>query len=257
MAGFVREHSGPFVLSVLLHATVIGLLAFGVWNLRPKPAPKPQIALEATVVDESAVTREMQKLEDEERRRQQQEREEQERAEQARRDREAEEQKLEELKKQREQEEEAERQRVAAAELATKQKKEQEAKASAEKKRKANEARLAKEREAELKRRLAEEERRDAAVGAGLLAQYIAQIQERVQRNWNRPPTARPGINCVVHVTQVPGGEVVGVRVGECNGDESVRASIEAAVLKASPLPEPPDPSLFERNLRLEFKPDE
>jgi colicin import membrane protein len=58
-------------------------------------------------------------------------------------------------------------------------------------------------------------------------------------------------------VTQVPGGEVVGVRVGECNGDESVRASIEAAVLKASPLPEPPDPSLFERNLRLEFKPDE
>jgi hypothetical protein len=28
-------------------------------------------------------------------------------------------------------------------------------------------------------------------------------------------------------------------------------------VLKASPLPEPPDPALFERNLRLEFKPDE
>jgi colicin import membrane protein len=50
---------------------------------------------------------------------------------------------------------------------------------------------------------------------------------------------------------------VVGVRVGECNGDDSVRASIEAAVLKASPLPEPPDPALFERNLRLEFKPDE
>jgi colicin import membrane protein len=94
-------------------------------------------------------------------------------------------------------------------------------------------------------------------VGAGLLEQYIAQIQARVQRNWNRPATARPGINCVVHVTQVPGGEVVGVRVGECNGDDSVRSSIEAAVLKASPLPEPPDPALFERNLRLEFKPDE
>jgi colicin import membrane protein len=257
MAGIVREHAGPFVLSVLIHATVIGLLAAGIWNLRPKPAPKPQIALEATVVDESAIKREMQKLEDEERQREQQRREEQERAEQLRREREAEEQRLEELKKQREQEEEAERQRVVAAELAAKQKKEQDAKAAAEKKRKTDEARLKKEREAELKRRLAEEERRDAAVGAGLLEQYIAQIQARVQRNWNRPPTARPGINCVVHVTQVPGGEVVGVRVGECNGDESVRASIEAAVLKASPLPEPPDPSLFERNLRLEFKPDE
>ena len=261
MAGIVREHAGPFVLSVLLHATVIGLLAAGIWNLRPKPAPKPQLALEATVVDESAIAREMQKLEDEERQREQQRREEQERAQQLRREREAEEQRLEDLKKQREQEEEAERERVAeqakAAELAAKQKKEQEAKAAAEKKRKADEARLKKEREAELKRRLAEEERRDAAVGAGLLEQYIAQIQARVQRNWNRPPTARPGINCVVHVTQVPGGEVVGVRVGECNGDDSVRASIEAAVLKASPLPEPPDPSLFERNLRLEFKPDE
>ena len=257
MAGIVREHAGAFVLSVLLHAAVIGLLAYGVWNLRPKPAPKPQVAIEATVVDQSAIDREMQKLEDEERRREQERREEQERAEQARREREVEEQRLEELKKQREQEEEAERQRVAAAELAAKQKKEQDAKATAEKKRKADDARRKKEREAELQRRLAEEERRDAAVGAGLLEQYIAQIQARVQRNRNRPPSARPGINCVVHVTQVPGGEVVGVRVGECNGDDSVRASIEAAVIKASPLPEPPDPALFERNLRLEFKPDE
>lgn len=261
MAGFVREHAGPFVLSVLLHALVIGLLAVGFLNLRPKPSPKPQVALEATVVDENAVAREMRKLEDEERRREQQRREDAERAEQLRREREAEEQRLDEVKKQREQEEEAERQRVAerakAAELEAKQKKEQEAKAAAEKKRKTDEARLKREREAELKRRLAEEERRDAAVSAGLLEQYIAQIQARVQRAWIRPPTARPGINCVVHVTQVPGGEVVGVRVGECNGDEYVRQSIEAAVLKASPLPKPPDPALFERNLRLEFKPDE
>jgi colicin import membrane protein len=58
-------------------------------------------------------------------------------------------------------------------------------------------------------------------------------------------------------VTQVPGGEVVGVKIGECNGDEVVRQSIEAAVYRASPLPEPPDPALFERNLKLEFKPCE
>jgi colicin import membrane protein len=257
MAGTVREHAGPFILSVLLHATVIGLLAVGFLNLRPRPSPKPQIALEATVVDEDAVAREMRKLEDEEQRREQQKREDERRAEELRREREAEEQKLDEIKKQREQEEEAEQQRAKAAEAAAKQKKEQEAKAAAEKKRKADEARLKREREAELKRRLAEEERRDAAVSAGLLEQYIAQIQARVQRAWIRPPTARPGINCVVHVTQVPGGEVVGVRVGECNGDEYVRQSIEAAVLKASPLPKPPDPALFERNLRLEFKPDE
>ncbi len=269
MAGFVREHAGPFVLSLLLHTAVIGLLAIGFVNLRSRPTPKPQLALEATVVDESAVEQEMRQLEEEERRREQVQRQEQERAEELRREREAEEQRLDELKRQRAAEEEAERQRVEqrrqeelerakAAELETKRKKEQEAKAAAEKKRKAaEEARLKREREAELKRRLAEEERRDAAVDAGLLEQYIALIQARVQRAWIRPPTARAGVNCVVHVTQVPGGEVVSVRVGECNGDEYVRQSIETAVYKASPLPKPPDPALFERNLRLEFKPDE
>jgi colicin import membrane protein len=56
-------------------------------------------------------------------------------------------------------------------------------------------------------------------------------------------------------VTQVPGGEVTNVRVGTCNGDQAVRDSIEAAVYRASPLPPPPDPALFERNLELTFKP--
>jgi colicin import membrane protein len=36
-----------------------------------------------------------------------------------------------------------------------------------------------------------------------------------------------------------------------------VRQSIEAAVLRASPLPVPPDPSLFERNIEVRFKPND
>jgi colicin import membrane protein len=268
MAGFVREHAGPLVLSALLHAAVIGLLAVGFANLGSRPTPQPQIALEATVVSEAAVAEEMRQLEEDERRRERAAREEEERAEQARRERAAEEKRLEDLRQQRALEEKAqlerseqrkkeEVERARAAELAAKRKQEQEAKAAADKKRKAEDARLKREREAELKRRMAEEEKRAAAVDAGLLAQYVAQIQARVQRAWIRPPTARAGLNCVVYVTQVPGGEVVGVRVGECNGDDYVRQSIEAAVYRASPLPEPADPSLFERNLRLEFKPDE
>ena len=35
-----------------------------------------------------------------------------------------------------------------------------------------------------------------------------------------------------------------------------VRESIEAAVYRASPLPPPPDPALFDRHLRIDFKPD-
>jgi colicin import membrane protein len=68
--------------------------------------------------------------------------------------------------------------------------------------------------------------------------------------------SAQPGLNCEVRVTQVPGGTVTGVQVGRCNGDESVRQSIEAAVYKASPLPPPSDPALFERDLVVTFKPE-
>ena len=56
-------------------------------------------------------------------------------------------------------------------------------------------------------------------------------------------------------VTQEPGGTVTQVKVGECNGDQAVRQSIEQAVYRASPLPPPPDPSLFERELTIHFTP--
>jgi colicin import membrane protein len=63
-------------------------------------------------------------------------------------------------------------------------------------------------------------------------------------------------LDCVVNVVQLPTGDVVDVRVGSCNGDDAVVRSIEAAVRLASPLPKPPTPSLFERNLNVRFRPD-
>ena len=115
-----------------------------------------------------------------------------------------------------------------------------------------------KQRETDLARQLAAEEHADAltAAQAGLLARYKAEITGRVQRAWIRPPTAKAGLRCIVHVTQVPGGTVTGAQVGECNADAAVRQSIKDAVMRASPLPLPPDPSLFDRNLTLEFAPD-
>jgi colicin import membrane protein len=77
-----------------------------------------------------------------------------------------------------------------------------------------------------------------------------------VERAWVRPPSARVGLACEVRVTQVPGGTVTGVRIGQCNGDEAVRQSIEAAVHRASPLPQPADPALFERELIFNFAPE-
>ena len=112
------------------------------------------------------------------------------------------------------------------------------------------------EREADLKRSLAAEEHADVARNGAALASWESMIAAKINRNWLRPPTAKAGIDCMLSVTQVPGGEVTEVRIGQCNGDQAVRESIEAAVYRASPLPPPPDPALFDRNLKIEFKPD-
>jgi colicin import membrane protein len=112
------------------------------------------------------------------------------------------------------------------------------------------------EREAELQSSLAAEEHAIAARNSGAVTSWVSQITARIQRAWLRPPSARAGVQCVLHVTQAPGGTVTNVRIGECNGDQAVRESIEAAVYRASPLPPPPDPSLFERDLEITFRPD-
>jgi hypothetical protein len=111
-------------------------------------------------------------------------------------------------------------------------------------------------READLNAQIAAEERLAAARASGVMANYVAQITAKIEKNWIRPASAQPGLNCEVRVTQLPGGTVVGAQVGRCNGDESVRQSIEAAVIRASPLPLPSDPALFERNLVVTFRPE-
>lgn len=129
------------------------------------------------------------------------------------------------------------------------------AKAAAERAR--QDAEDQREREADLKRSLAAEEHADSARNGQALASWESMIAAKITHAWLRPPTAKAGIDCMLSVTQVPGGEVTQVSIGQCNGDQAVRESIEAAVYRASPLPPPPDPALFDRNLRIEFKPDE
>lgn len=110
--------------------------------------------------------------------------------------------------------------------------------------------------DAQLQAAIAEEEARRSAVQSGQQDQYITLIRSRIQQNWIRPPSARVGIECEVQVVQIPSGEVVSVQVTRCNGDDAVVRSIEAAVRRSSPLPLPPNPALFQRNLNLTFVPD-
>jgi len=118
-------------------------------------------------------------------------------------------------------------------------------------------ARQSAEREAALRRRLAAEEEAGAAVSAGVMDEYRRMLAQTIERSWIRPPSARAGLQCTLLVTQAPGGTVMDVTLGACNGDAAVRESITNAVYRASPLPAPRDPRAFERRLEIVFKPTE
>jgi colicin import membrane protein len=92
----------------------------------------------------------------------------------------------------------------------------------------------------------AESSRLDAMT-ANAKEAYMFAIRQRVMSRWVRPASATVGIECIAHIKQLPGGEVISVRMGRCNGDAAVRRSIEAAIHGASPLPTPRDPSVLMR----------
>lgn len=88
-----------------------------------------------------------------------------------------------------------------------------------------------------------------------LAARYAAALQAAILRNWIRPESVQPGQRCRLTIRQIPGGEVVDVQVsGTCPYDELGRRSVEAAVLKASPLPYAGFEEAFEREVNLNFE---
>lgn len=92
-------------------------------------------------------------------------------------------------------------------------------------------------------------------VDAGLAARYAAAIQEAIRSKWTRPETVPIGQRCRINIRQLPGGEVIDVSVSaSCPYDEAGRRSVEAAVLKAQPLPYAGFESVFNRNLNLNFQ---
>ena len=265
-------------LSLLLHSGIVVAAVYGWFTWKHQPPPVTTLAIEATVVDERQLKgvaptpkpeppppeppKEPEPVPEEQgppkpdpaelERKQEEERLAQEKLEQ---EKQAQEQERVEAEKQAAAKEAAEK---AAAEKAAADKKAAEKKkadeAAAAKKAADEKARLA--REAELRRILDAEERGNALRNSDEANRWHAQIVARITRAWIRPPSAQPGITCIVLVSQVPGGEVTSVRVDSCSiNDAALRESVEAAVYRASPLPPPPNPALFERNLELTFAP--
>jgi colicin import membrane protein len=257
----------PVTFAVILHVLLFGSLVV-VIDFGGAPDIAMPLAINATLVTENAVvippkvedppkvvepppkpepdTREQERLAAEQQKRESDARVERERLQKIERDKaEAERQRVADAEKRRKEAEvEEERRRVVADEKRL---------ADIESQRIENE-RLRKEAEDSARQaELNEETQRVEAMAASAKAAYIFAIQQKITRNWVQPPTAEEGLKCVVKVQQLPGGEVINVSFGSCNGDATIRRSIDAAVFKASPLPAPRDPSVFDRNLELNF----
>ena len=117
----------------------------------------------------------------------------------------------------------------------------------------------------DLKRQLADEDRKAnerKAVAAQALrktaeAGYADRIRGKIRGNIVLPPDLRGNPMAVFDVVQLPSGEVINARLTKSSGHPGYDAAVERAILKSSPLPKPDDPSLFQRDLKLNFCPQE
>ena len=141
-----------------------------------------------------------------------------------------------------------------------------EARKKEEEKEKVEKERLA--QEAEAKRLAAEKQalsdklaRQAAAAQAGELDKYKRLIQDRVRRQIIEPPNLQGNPEVEIELRILPGGDVLeaSVRVRRSSGNPAYDQAVERAVIKASPLPVPSDPSLFNqlRELNLKVRPKE
>jgi len=262
------------LFAVLVHIVIVAVLMISVrWNISHTPP-----VIQARVVEEpktGAAEREAarRRAEAEALKRQQEaERREKAEAENERK-----------LAAERERKAKEEQRRAAEAKkqatLKRKQEEERRLKAEAEKKRKAEEEKRrvaeAKRKEEATKRRRQEDERQlkeqiaaeekarvdaaRAARAASEMDRYRAIIRQKVERSWSRPVGETKGMQCVVRVRVVPGGEVLAATVVKSCGNALFDRSVENAVVKALPLPLPANAEMFDyfREIEFVFNPQE
>jgi len=116
----------------------------------------------------------------------------------------------------------------------------------------------------------------DGAGRAALFGRYVSQIDARIERLWVKPQSAPYGtapwsapstgatstartidsagtFRCRVQILQSRSGEVREVTLLDCDSSPKWQQSLVNAIDAASPLPAPPDQSVFARSLVLDF----
>lgn len=95
----------------------------------------------------------------------------------------------------------------------------------------------------------------DAAEHARLYGRYVGQVHARIERAWMRPRSeiGAPRFSCRARIRQDRRGAVLEVTLDHCSGTERWQQSLVSAIRTASPLPAPPDASVYADLLWLSF----
>lgn len=256
-------------ISVGLHVFLIGCLIFSFEKTRMllPPTASPEVSkpiVEAVMVDQKAVQKEVQRLANIEKAKKEREKARQREILEKR-------QKEEALKKQAEAERLAkinqEKEEKAAKEKQEKQEKQEKAERAEKEKREKQERAEKEQREkqareealAQQKKIEAERKAKEALVSTQVSQraknEYQALIRSILHQNWTKPMGFDlSGLSCVVLVDLHPTGEVARVIITRSSGNLTFDRSTEVAVYKSSPLPMPQDPGLAQEARQFEFK---
>ena len=116
-------------------------------------------------------------------------------------------------------------------------------------------------RRADEARRKAESEKtaRQLAAKASsrALAQWTDKIRQKIRGNITMPADISGNPEAIFDVALLPTGEILSVSKRKSSGHAAYDEAVERAIYKSSPLPQPDQPGLFQRNLELRFRPQD
>jgi colicin import membrane protein len=84
---------------------------------------------------------------------------------------------------------------------------------------------------------------------------YIRRIQAKVRGYVVVPPEMAGNPEAIFDVVQLPTGEIIDAQLKKSSGNRAYDEAVQRAIIKASPLPRPDSPDLFQRSLTLKFRP--
>ena len=249
-----QSYSLPVVISVVLHATVIGLLLVR-WpsSTPPMEIVPPHVIAEVIQVENTAAKERRVKAE---KQRKQQELAAKEAAERKKQEAIAEKQAQEEAKKVAETKKQQSLKEQKLAKEA-KQKAEKQERLKRELEQDMQEQIMREQAQAEMKAQ--QQAKKQGELAASITADFTEQIRSAVQSMWRYPSVVRSDQEVTLAITLVPTGEVVNVQLLKSSGNPPLDRSVEQAVYKASPLPVPKDMQIFEKSFRkftMKFRPE-